>query len=155
MHAMTFYRNPGAFQAKFSKSQGAKAAANTSDWLHYHGAALKERFALSAYKFMNWLLTTHDITDGSDDIENILGQFKGELHLVGIQDDLLYSEEDIRTTALLARRLGLAVNHYTIKSDQGHDAFLIEQEQLGQFINEIFNVSTLKKENYELSRSPG
>lgn len=154
MHAMTFYRNPGAFQVKFSNDDGAAAAASTYDWLHYHGGALKDRFALSAYKFMNWLLTTHEITDGERRIETTLKAFSGRLHLVGIQDDLLYTEDDILKTAYLAKELGLEVDHYTIRTDQGHDAFLIEQRQLSQFLFDIFNVSTLKNENYELSESP-
>ena len=154
MHAMTFYRNPGAFDAKFERGNAAHSAAKVYDWLHYHGGTLKKRFALSAYKFMNWLLTTHDITAGEDTVEDFFKAFNGELHLIGIKDDLLYKESDILQAALSAKELGVRVKHYTLESDQGHDAFLIEQAQLGAFLFDIFNLTTKKTKDYELSESP-
>ncbi|ARV11430.1 hypothetical protein BTO09_03340 [Gilvibacter sp. SZ-19] len=154
VHAMTFYRNPNAFAVKFGSDDSLKAAASVYDWLHFHGNSLKDRFTLKAYKFMNWLLTTHDCTNNDRSIEMVMRAFKGELHLIGIQDDLLYSETDIEQTASLARALGVQVHHHRLISTQGHDAFLIEQEQLGSFIASVFAGTTLKNDSYELSKSP-
>ncbi|MDC7998691.1 alpha/beta fold hydrolase [Gilvibacter sediminis] len=150
-HAMTFYRNPNAFAVKFKSDEASVAAARVYDWLSYHGKALEHRFALSAYKFMNWLLTTHDITAAGASLEQILKAFTGNLHLVGIQDDLLYAQRDIKQTFWVARELGIPVHHHTLISDQGHDAFLIEQEQLSGLLSSVFASASLKENSYELS----
>ena len=150
-HAMTFYRNPNAFAVKFNQEDSLEAAASVYDWLNYHGKTLENRFALAAYKFMNWLLTTHDITAGGISLEQTLKAFTGTLHLVGIQEDLLYSQRDIKQTFWVARELGTPVHHYTLITDQGHDAFLIEQTQLSGLLASVFASASLKENSYELS----
>lgn len=151
MHAMTFYRNPKAFKLKFSEKNDQSESALAYEWLHYHGNTLAKRFALPAYKFMNWLLTTHDITQGNGNIDQVLKRFDGKLHLVAIPSDLLYVDADIKQSYTLAKTLGVNVEYYQLDSDQGHDGFLIEQDKLGALLAPVFNVSNLNQTQYVLS----
>ena len=64
MHAMTLYRTPESFTYKFDRSKKNEDLFNTESWLNHHGEKLINRFHLSAYKLMNQILRTIDITKG-------------------------------------------------------------------------------------------
>ena len=46
-------------------------------WLNYHGKVLSERFQLEAYKMMNQVLKTIDITKGKQSFINIRAKRRG------------------------------------------------------------------------------
>ena len=63
MHAMLCYRTPESFKERFQRSKNNDLEIfNVESWLLHHGNKLQERFQLSAYKLMNQLLKTIDVT---------------------------------------------------------------------------------------------
>ena len=63
MHAMLCYRTPKSFKIRFSRSfNKEKEMFNVQSWLIHHGNKLKERYELKAYKMMNHLLGSIDVT---------------------------------------------------------------------------------------------
>ena len=63
MHAILCYRTPESFKERFKRSTNtALNVFNVESWLTHHGEKLQERFQLSAYKLMNQLLKTIDVT---------------------------------------------------------------------------------------------
>ena len=65
MHAMSLYRTPESFKAKFDRIlQKEENVFAVESWLNYHGNVLNDRFQLAAYKMMNQVLKTIDITQG-------------------------------------------------------------------------------------------
>ncbi|MFT6369409.1 MAG: homoserine O-acetyltransferase, partial [Maribacter sp.] len=68
MHAMLCYRTPESFKERFKRSTNKELKVfNVESWLTHHGKKLQERFQLSAYKLMNQLLKTIDVTrDGEE-----------------------------------------------------------------------------------------
>ncbi len=63
MHAMLCYRTPESFKERFKRSTNEELQVfNVESWLMHHGKKLQERFQLSAYKLMNQLLKTIDVT---------------------------------------------------------------------------------------------
>lgn len=63
MHAMLCYRTPESFKERFQRSKNEDLKIfNVESWLLHHGNKLQERFQLSAYKLMNQLLKTIDVT---------------------------------------------------------------------------------------------
>ena len=63
MHAMLCYRTPESFKERFKRSTNEDLKVfNVESWLMHHGEKLQQRFQLSAYKLMNQLLKTIDIT---------------------------------------------------------------------------------------------
>jgi len=146
MHAMLCYRTPKSFKERFQRSKNDDLEIfNVESWLLHHGNKLQERFQLSAYKLMNQLLKTIDVTKGRQDNVNILDIIKSNITIVGVDSDLFFTAEENRETQ---KKLALTHNNVTyneINSDHGHDAFLIEFEQLEKIIEGIFRPNSKHK----------
>jgi homoserine O-acetyltransferase len=139
MHAMLCYRTPESFKERFQRSTNEDLQIfNVESWLLHHGKKLQERFQLSAYKLMNQLLKTIDVTKGRDANFKVLDTIKAKIHIVGVDSDLFFTADENRETQ---RQLALTHPHVTyheINSVHGHDAFLIEYKQLGRIVEKIF-----------------
>ena len=144
MHAMLCYRTPDSFEKRFerSKAKGSKLF-NIELWLIHHGEKLQKRFQLSAYKLMNQLLKTIDITSFEKDILNLLPSIEAEIHIVGIESDLFFvSKKNIQVIDLV-KRFKRNIYYHQINSIHGHDAFLIEYDQLDSILSPIFKKSEI------------
>ncbi len=139
MHAMLCYRTPESLKNRFQRSQNEEFNLfNIETWLIHHGDKLQKRFQLSAYKLMNHLLKTIDITTNRGSASEVLKTIEAEIHIIGIDSDLFFvSEENTSTLKLLHPNL-TNVSYHEITSIHGHYAFLIEYEQLNAIIKEIF-----------------
>ena len=152
MHAMTFYRTPASFSEKFRrKRNGENLEFEVVNWLSYHGRKLESRFTLASYKLMNHLLTTIDISGGTGDASAAAKMISGNIHLVGVDSDLFFLPEEIRKTFSELSEVKKNVRYHEIKSIHGHDAFLIEYEQLTQILAPIFNLKSNKNEEDQYS----
>jgi homoserine O-acetyltransferase len=153
VHAMTFYRTPASFKKKFNRSKNSsKDLFNVESWLLHHGERLEERFHLQSYKLMNHLLMTANIETYEMDFLALASNVKGNIYLIGINSDGLYLNEEIKDTYSKLKSKKDNVHFAEINSIHGHDAFLIEYEQLAQILDPIFNSGlTLKKIKYEYS----
>ncbi len=152
MHAMTFYRTPASFSAKFRRKKNElNFQFEVANWLSYHGRSLEGRFELAAYKLMNHLLTTIDISGGSGEPSAAAKKISGNIHLIGIDSDLFFLPEEVKETYRELSEVKENVSYHEIKSIHGHDAFLIEYEQLSQFLEPIFNPKNTQNEENKYS----
>jgi homoserine O-acetyltransferase/O-succinyltransferase len=144
-HAMLLYRTPQSLNQRFQR-QVENENYKIENWLIYHGESLKNRFTLSAYKLMNYLLKTNDISRNRTDFLTVANEIQSNIHLVAVNSDLFFTpDENIKTYNQL-KKTKANVFYYEINSIHGHDAFLIEFEQLATILNPIFN--TIKQQNY-------
>ena len=138
MHAMLCYRTPESFKERFQRSKNDDLEIfNVESWLLHHGNKLQQRFQLSAYKLMNQLLKTIDVTKGRS--ENVLDSIKANIHIIGVDSDLFFTAEENKETHKQLALTNPNVTYNEINSVHGHDAFLIEYEQLEKIIAPIFN----------------
>ncbi|WP_305852418.1 bifunctional aspartate kinase/homoserine dehydrogenase I [Lutibacter sp. A64] len=141
MHAMLCYRTPESFKKRFQRSKNeALAIFNVESWLLHHGKKLQERFQLSAYRLMNQLLKTIDVTKGRD--AHVLDSIKANIHIIGVDSDLFFTAEENKETHKQLALTNPNVTYNEINSVHGHDAFLMEYKQLGKIIEPIFNISS-------------
>ncbi len=139
MHAMTCYRTPESFKKRFHRSQNRELEIfNVESWLLHHGNKLQERFQLSAYKLMNQLLRSIDVTKGRASNFNVLENIEAKIHIVGVDSDLFFTAEENRETHKQLALTHPNVTYSEIHSVHGHDAFLMEYEQLEKIIEGIF-----------------
>ena len=140
MHAMLCYRTPTSFKERFQRSKKEDSTVfNVESWLLHHGEKLQERYQLSSYKLMNQLLKTIDVTKNGEKKIEILNQIDANIHIIGVDSDLFFTAEENRETH---KKLALTKENVTyneIKSVHGHDAFLMEYDQLQKIIAPIFN----------------
>ncbi|PIA81791.1 aspartate kinase [Gaetbulibacter sp. 4G1] len=146
MHAMLCYRTPESFKERFQRSKNeALEIFNVESWLLHHGNKLQERFQLSAYKLMNQLLKTIDVTKNRKNDFNVLENIKANIHIIGVDSDLFFTAEENRQTHKQLAVTHPNVTYNEINSVHGHDAFLIEYEQLEKIIEGIFVPNSKKR----------
>lgn len=138
MHAMTLYRTPESFSHKFKRTKKDHQLYNVESWLNYHGNQLSNRFQLSAYKLMNQVLRTIDITRERGAFKDVASKINSSIHIVTINSDLFFKAEENWETYIDLKSVKQNVTIDEIKSIHGHDAFLIEFEQLSNFLKPIF-----------------
>ena len=138
MHAMTLYRTPESLTYKFQRSKKHVKQFNVESWFNYHGKALSERFQLSAYKMMNHVLKTIDITHNRANFLEIAASITSSIHIITINSDLFFKAEENWNTYLELKPIKDNVTIGEIKSIHGHDAFLMEYQQLSKLMKPIF-----------------
>ena len=138
MHAMMCYRTPASYKAKFNRSVHEELKIfNIESWLLHHGKKLQERFQLSAYKMMNHLLRTIEAVNFIN-WEDHLSKINAQVHIVAIDSDLFFLAEENKETFKELLKTSVDVSYNEIKSIHGHDAFLIEFDQLDKILKPIF-----------------
>jgi homoserine O-acetyltransferase len=140
MHAMMCYRTPASYKAKFNRSVHEELKIfNIESWLLHHGKKLQERFQLSAYKMMNHLLRTIEAVNFIN-WEDHLSKINAQVHIVAIDSDLFFLAEENKETFKELLKTSVDVSYNEIKSIHGHDAFLIEFDQLDKILKPIFKL---------------
>lgn len=144
IHAMMCYRTPESFKFKFNRTINEKLKVfNIESWLAHHGDKLNKRFQLSAYKLINQLLKTIDITRDKN-FEDVVSEIAAHIHIVSVDNDLFFTTNENEETFKKLNELGVRSSFHIINSIHGHDAFLIEFDQLGKFLSPIFKNSSTK-----------
>lgn len=139
VHAMNLYRCPESYKAKFNGSvNDSSGKPNVEHWLLHHGKKLQERFQLTSYKLVNHLLSTINITRNRGDFLNVASLIKANIFIIGINSDLFFPAKENKNTFLKLSKVKSNIHYGEIHSIHGHDAFLIEFEQLEILLQNIF-----------------
>lgn len=107
------------------------------NYLYYQGASLVKRFDANSYLTLSRAMDLHDVGRGRGGTHEALGggsDGKVPALVIGISSDILFQTHLQRETADLLNSLGYAASYYEIASPWGHDAFLIEYDQLTEAI---------------------
>jgi len=144
-HAMLLYRTPQSLTRKFNRNKSGDNF-DIEDWLIHHGIKLQNRFRLASYKLMNHLLRTINIVNAKEEFLQTASKIESNIHLVAVDTDLFFIPSETRQTYEVLQLIKSNVFYHEIQSIHGHDAFLIEYEQLSKIIQPIFN--TQKQPNY-------
>lgn len=140
--AMITYRAPENYEKRFGrKIHPEKKIYQVESYLNYQGEKLTERFDPNTYIILSKAMDSHDISRGRASFEEVLGNLKKPVLIVGFDSDRLYPIEEQRELATLLPNAQLA----ELKSPYGHDAFLIEFEQLNQQLNTFYHSFIKKK----------
>jgi homoserine O-acetyltransferase len=140
MHAMLCYRTPESFKERFKRSTNEELHVfNVESWLTHHGTKLQERFQLSAYKLMNQLLKTIDITRDHKDAFSQIEKSATNIHIIGVDSDLFFTAEENKDTFKQLAQVNSNVTYGEIISLHGHDAFLLEFQQMEKLLKGIFD----------------
>jgi homoserine O-acetyltransferase len=95
LHAMLLYRTPQSFKKKFNRNkQSPLNDFQIESWLVNHGFKLQNRFKLSAYKLMNHLLKTIDITKETNDFEVSASKISANIHIVSVDTDYFFIPDE-------------------------------------------------------------
>jgi homoserine O-acetyltransferase len=132
--AMITYRSGAEFQARFGR--GRTRAATQFDveyYLRRQGEKLVARFDAASYVQLMQTMDLHDVGDlarAGGETATRVGQIIG----VGIDSDILYYPAEVRDWVSAYRRAGANAEYREISSLYGHDAFLIEWDQVERIL---------------------
>lgn len=130
--AMITYRTPENYEQKFGrKLQAGEEVYQVESYLNYQGKKLTSRFDANAYITLSAAMDKHDVSKNRGSFEEVLGNLHKPVLVIGFESDKLYSVQEQRELAELIPNSTLA----ELNSPFGHDAFLIEFNQLIQEIN--------------------
>lgn len=139
MFSMLFFRTPQSFSSKFNRSINEDLGIyNVESWLLHHGKKLEGRFLLQSYKTMIHLLNSIDVSRGRKDFPHAINGLQSRITLLGIEGDLLFPPEMIRESLPSLRSSGVEACYREINTPHGHDAFLIEFDQMNELLSDIF-----------------
>ena len=102
-------------------------------WLRHHGDRLAARFDVATYHTLTHAMDTHDLARGRGELADVLAAITHPALVIGIASDVLYPEHEVID---LARALPNA-RYRAVDSVCGHDAFLIEVEQVASYVREF------------------
>ncbi len=137
--AMTTYRSETDFDDRFGGSVEADGRPSIVSYLDHQGDKLVDRFDLATYRILVGAMDSHDIgreRGGIDGALGHLGRAGVALTGIGIEGDILYGPRQVRALVEGAAEAGLRASYREIRSTKGHDAFLVEWDQLTAFLRE-------------------
>ncbi|RKQ88556.1 homoserine O-acetyltransferase MetX [Brockia lithotrophica] len=135
------YRTPEQFARRFGRSlkhgwghDHREVAFQVESYLLYQGEKLVERFDANSYLYLLKAVDSHDIGRGRGGWREAARGYRARIVAVGFRGDLLYPPEEIRSFVEHLRALGKDAIYAEVASEYGHDAFLVEGEQVGEIL---------------------
>jgi homoserine O-acetyltransferase/O-succinyltransferase len=128
--AMVSYRSAGAFGLRHGRAVMDDGSFSAESYLRYQGRKLVGRFDAACYVRITQMMDTHDVSAGRGAYEAVLGRIEQPALCVGVDSDVLYLPEESEELARLIPR----GTYREVASPWGHDAFLIEFEQLDRHL---------------------
>ena len=139
IHAMLTYRTPQSFDSRFGRTKNEEQNRyNIESWLIYHGDKLAKRFQLEAYIMMNHLLASVNIERQGESALEIIKKISAKIHLIAVDSDLFFTPIEDQKTFEFSKPHKKDIYYHELSSLHGHDAFLIENDDMAQILSKIF-----------------
>lgn len=132
--AMLSYRHPADLRIKQSENDEKLDGFKASSYLRYQGQKLAKRFNALSYWALSKAMDSHDLGRNRGGVEASLAQIEARVLTVGVNSDLLFLPEESQFISQKVRR----GTYKEIQSTAGHDAFLIEFEQLTYILKSFY-----------------
>ena len=137
--AMTTYRSEADFDERFGRDIEPDGRFSIVSYLDYQGQKLVERFDAATYRILAGAMDRHDIGlawGGLDGAFARLATGGTDVTGIGIEDDILYGPRQVKVLVDAATAAGANARYREIRSSKGHDAFLVEWDQLTALLRE-------------------
>jgi homoserine O-acetyltransferase/O-succinyltransferase len=140
MVAQVTFRSDNVFTDRFGRELADKATVgDTIDlwqrfeverYLEYHGQKLAARFDTNSYLSISKAMDLQDVARGRGNLARAMSRVTAPTMAVGIWSDMLYPAYQQQQIHEIIESNGVPSEYVEIDSPHGHDAFLINSDQL-------------------------
>lgn len=138
------YLSPKTYEKKFGreyvKTDGMFelfGRFQVESYLEYNGAMFPKWFDALSYIYLLKAISLFDISRGFNSLEDAFLTIKDKLYLISFSGDTLFFPEEMREIKKYMDKLNKFCKYYEIKSDYGHDSFLVEIDKFDFLIRDI------------------
>src|SRR5436190_18649739 len=141
------FRSDGVFTDRFGRQVVEPLNGGFSLWqrfeveryLEYHGDKLVRRFDANSYLLLTKAMDLHDLGRGRGGLEAALSRVEAPVLAMGITSDILYPAYHSREIVAALNAVGGDGEYAELDSPHGHDAFLLEFDQVGETLTKFLN----------------
>ena len=130
-----FGREPTSHDVESPFPEDPAAAAfeerEVESYLDHQAARFVDRFDANSYLYLTRAMDAFDLAAGYASDADALAGFDGEALVLSFTGDWHFTVDDATGLSASFDEAGVPVCHRVVDSDHGHDAFLIEPEQVG------------------------
>ena len=108
-------------------------------YLRYKGDHFVNRFDANSYLYITKAMDYFDLTQGNGSLEGVFAGVKAKFLVISFSSDWLFPTYMSKETVSALRRVHAYVIFTEIQTDYGHDAFLLESEQLSSLISNFLS----------------
>ncbi len=144
--ALMTYRASDELNGRFARSWqsdvsplGDDGRFSVESYLDFHGNKFTRRFDASSYVTLTHAMDSHDVGDGRGGVAAALGRVTATTLVVGISSDRLFPVEDQHRIAAGIPTTLDGDRAAVIRSEFGHDGFLIEHEAVGAHLRRLLD----------------
>lgn len=132
--AMISYRSASAYEEKFGREKDPKTGLfQVQSYLKHQGQKFVDRFDALTYVKLTEIMDTHDVGRHRGGTVPALERIRCPTLVLGINSDVLYPMQEQEELAKHIPGASFGV----IDSINGHDGFLLEQDQVGRYIDDF------------------
>ena len=122
-----------------STSAGQNGRFDIAGYLDFQGEKFITRFDANSYISLTRTMDIFDPIGAHVTPYEAYSRITAHLTLVGISTDWLFPPEDVRSLAAIIKAAGARCDYREMASVHGHDAFLVEPEQLVKLLTPVFD----------------
>jgi homoserine O-acetyltransferase len=138
MLAVLTYTSSASLERRFGRRPATQASAwpafgprlDVETYLHHQADKLVRRFDANTYLYLSSAMDRYDPTVAYGSDEAAFDRIRADVVAIGISSDWLYPAEQVRALVEGIRGVGGRAEYAEIISDNGHDAFLNEWDQM-------------------------
>jgi homoserine O-acetyltransferase len=108
-------------------------------YLKYHGNRFTTRFDANSFLYITKAIDYFDMSLGRGDLAEAFSGVLAKFLVLSYSSDWLFPPEQSEELVRALLRNGIDASYVEIKSDYGHDAFLLEVERLGELTRDFLS----------------
>jgi len=138
--AMTTYRSEPDFEHRFGRATEPDGTPSITSYLAYQGRKLVARFDPETYRVLVGAMDRHDAGAGRGGLGAAFARLADHgvrVTGLGIEGDILYGPAQVRALTAAAAAEGAHARYVELRSTKGHDAFLVEWDQLTEVVGDV------------------
>lgn len=144
---MIVYRSAAEFEQRFHRAERTRGLHflegkyEVQSYLDHQGQKFCGRFDPNTYLYFSRAMDLYDLARGHASLDEALRRIEARVLLLSVDSDVLVPSREVETLQRALEQAGAASQHEVIESSHGHDAFLIEIDQLHEHLRRFLGGS--------------